>query len=80
MDRDAAAPPDGLPVLDRVPGTANAFVATGHSTLGITVAAVTGARMAEFVSTGTAPASLGPFRFPRFNGRSKAPGHLPSAA
>ena len=26
--------PDGLPVIDRVPGTANAFVATGHSTLG----------------------------------------------
>jgi D-amino-acid dehydrogenase len=63
--------PDGLPVLDRVPGTANAFVATGHSTLGITLAAVTGAHMAEFVSTGTAPAALRPFRFPRYAGRPR---------
>jgi D-amino-acid dehydrogenase len=63
--------PDGLPVLDRVPGTANAFVATGHSTLGITLAAVTGAHMAQFVSTGTAPAALGPFRFPRYAGRPR---------
>jgi D-amino-acid dehydrogenase len=63
--------PDGLPVLDRVPGTANAFVATGHSTLGITLAAVTGAHMAEFVSTGTAPAALRPFRFPSYAGRPR---------
>ena len=63
--------PDGLPVLDRVPGTANAFVATGHSTLGITLAAVTGAHMAEFVSTGTAPAVLRPFRFPAYAGRPR---------
>jgi D-amino-acid dehydrogenase len=61
--------PDGLPVLDRVPGTANAYLATGHSTLGITLAAVTGAHMAEFVRTGTAPAALAPFRFPTAAGR-----------
>jgi D-amino-acid dehydrogenase len=63
--------PDGLPVLDRVPGTANAYVATGHSTLGITLAAVTGAHMAEFVRTGTAPAALRPFRFARYAGRPR---------
>jgi D-amino-acid dehydrogenase len=63
--------PDGLPVLDRVPGTANAFIATGHSTLGITLAAVTGAHLAEFVSTGTAPPALRPFRFPRYAGRPR---------
>jgi D-amino-acid dehydrogenase len=63
--------PDGLPVLDRVPGTANAFVATGHSTLGITLAAVTGAHVAEFVSTGTAPPQLRPFRFPGYAGRPR---------
>jgi D-amino-acid dehydrogenase len=61
--------PDGLPVLDRVPGVANAYLATGHSTLGITLAAVTGAHMAEFVRTGTAPAAAAPFRFPRYAGR-----------
>jgi len=56
--------PDGLPVLDRVPGLRNAYLATGHSTLGITLAAVTGAHMAGFVAGGTAPAELSPFRFP----------------
>jgi D-amino-acid dehydrogenase len=63
--------PDGLPVLDRVPGTANAFVATGHSTLGITLAAVTGAHLAQFVSTGSAPPELRPFRFPTYAGRPR---------
>jgi D-amino-acid dehydrogenase len=63
--------PDGLPVLDRVPGTANAYVATGHSTLGITLAAVTGAHMADFVRTGAAPPALRPFRFPSYAGRPR---------
>ena len=58
--------PDGLPVLDRVPGTGNAYLATGHSTLGVTLAAVTGAHIAAFVRDGTAPAELAPFRFPTY--------------
>jgi len=58
--------PDGLPVLDRVPGLANAYLATGHSTLGITLAAVTGAHMARFVRDGVAPAELRPFGFPSY--------------
>jgi D-amino-acid dehydrogenase len=60
--------PDGLPVLDRVPGFQNAYLATGHSTLGITLAAVTGAHMASFVSSRTAPPELRPFRFPSYFG------------
>jgi glycine/D-amino acid oxidase-like deaminating enzyme len=63
--------PDGLPVLDRVPGLANAFLATGHSTLGITLAAVTGAHVAQFIRTGTRPAELAPFRFPGYAGRPR---------
>jgi D-amino-acid dehydrogenase len=58
--------PDGLPVLDRVPGTENAYLATGHSTLGITLAAVTGAHMAAFVRDGVAPGELRPFGFPSY--------------
>jgi D-amino-acid dehydrogenase len=58
--------PDGLPVLDRVPGFRNAYLATGHSTLGITLAAVTGAHMASFVRDGAAPAALRPFAFPSY--------------
>jgi D-amino-acid dehydrogenase len=63
--------PDGLPVLDRVPGITNAYVATGHSTLGITLAAVTGAHLAEFVCAGAAPPALRPFRFPSYAGRPR---------
>jgi len=63
--------PDGLPVIDRVPGTANAYLATGHSTLGITLAAVTGAHVADFVRTGTPPAAVRPFRFPSYAGRPR---------
>lgn len=63
--------PDGLPVLDRVPRLANAYLATGHSTLGITLAAVTGAHIAEFVRTGTRPAELAPFRFRTYAGRPR---------
>ena len=58
--------PDGLPVLDRVPGFGNAYLATGHSTLGITLAAVTGAHMASFVRDGAPPAALRPFGFPSY--------------
>jgi D-amino-acid dehydrogenase len=60
--------PDGLPVLDRVPGFQNAYLATGHSTLGITLAAVTGAHIARFVGNRTAPPELRPFRFPSYFG------------
>lgn len=64
--------PDGLPVLDRVPGISNAYLATGHSTLGITLAAVTGVHMAEYIRTGKSPASVAPFRFPRYAGRLRS--------
>jgi D-amino-acid dehydrogenase len=58
--------PDGLPVLDRVPATGNAYVATGHGMLGITLAPVTGSAMAEYVAEGRRPAGLEPFRADRF--------------
>jgi D-amino-acid dehydrogenase len=58
--------PDGLPVLDRVPGFGNVYLATGHSTLGITLAAVTGAHMASFVRDGAPPAALRSFGFPSY--------------
>jgi D-amino-acid dehydrogenase len=70
--------PDGLPVLDRVPGTGNAFVATGHSTLGITLAAVTGAHLARLVSDGAAPDALRPFRFPSPFSRKDPPRDQPA--
>ncbi len=57
--------PDGLPVIDRVPGHDNAFAATGHGMLGVTLGPVTGHRLAEYVRTGRRPAALLPFRFDR---------------
>jgi glycine/D-amino acid oxidase-like deaminating enzyme len=58
--------PDGLPVLDLVPGTRNGYVATGHGMLSITLAPATGKAMAEYVVTGRRPAELEPFRSDRF--------------
>ncbi|GAA4632662.1 hypothetical protein GCM10023196_066950 [Actinoallomurus vinaceus] len=60
--------PDGLPVLDRVPGSPNAYVATGHGMLGITLAPVSGKAMADYITTGRRPASLAAFRADRFPG------------
>lgn len=57
--------PDGLPVIDRVPDHANAFVATGHGMLGVTLGPVTGHKLAEYILTGRRPEALAPFRFDR---------------
>jgi D-amino-acid dehydrogenase len=57
--------PDGLPVIDRVPGHDNAFVATGHGMLGVTLGPVTGHKLTEYVVTDRRPEALAPFRFDR---------------
>jgi glycine/D-amino acid oxidase-like deaminating enzyme len=57
--------PDGLPVIDRVPGHDNAYAATGHGMLGVTLGPVTGHTLAEYVRTGNRPEALHPFRFDR---------------
>lgn len=48
--------PDGLPMLGRVPGQANVWVATGHAMLGVTLAPVTGEAMADLMTGAAAPA------------------------
>jgi len=60
--------PDGLPVVDRLPGCANAFAATGHGMLGVTLGPVTGHRLTEYIRTGRRPEALVPFRFERLRG------------
>jgi glycine/D-amino acid oxidase-like deaminating enzyme len=61
---------DGLPLVGRVPGLDNAYVATGHSVWGILNAPATGEAMAELIIDGAArtvdltpfdPARLPPF-------------------
>lgn len=54
--------PDGLPILDRLDPWSNAFVATGHAMLGITLAPAGGEAIAAFMTGGERPAVLEPFR------------------
>ena len=53
--------PDGLPLVDKVPGVGNAYVATGHGMLGVTLAPGTAAALTELMTTGTRPQVLAPF-------------------
>ncbi len=56
---------DGVPIIGLLPGTSNAYVATGHAMLGLTYAPPT-AKVLRALIEGTAPASyqvLSPARF-----------------
>ena len=55
--------PDGLPLIDRVPEIANAYVATGHGMLGVTLAPTTASALGEFIDDRSAPGGPGPVRF-----------------
>jgi glycine/D-amino acid oxidase-like deaminating enzyme len=57
--------PDGLPLVDRVPAVDNAYAATGHGMLGVTLAPSTAAALREFIESGQRPGVLAPFRFDR---------------
>lgn len=59
--------PDGLPLLGPLPGLSNAFVATGHGTLGVTMAPVTGEVMADLMVGESSPQALSPFQVDRFS-------------
>jgi D-amino-acid dehydrogenase len=59
--------PDSLPVIDRLPGCANAFVNTGHGMLGVTLGPASGQAITDYVRTGRRPESLTPFRFDRLH-------------
>ena len=60
------AAPDRLPIIDRVPGTANAWFASGMYRTGILLAAAVGEGLARWMATGTPPAGLTPFGLARF--------------
>jgi D-amino-acid dehydrogenase len=55
--------PDGLPLVDRVPGVENAYVATGHGMLGVTLAPGTAAALTELMTGGTRAPVLAPFAY-----------------
>jgi glycine oxidase len=58
--------PDGLPVIGRVPGKDNVYVATGHFRNGILLAPVTGRLVADLVLSGKPDRRLKPFLPERF--------------
>ena len=59
--------PDGLPLLGRVPRFENAYVATGHAMLGVTLAPATAEVMADLMTGATPAPELSAFEPGRFN-------------
>lgn len=66
--------PDGLPVLDSVPGVDGLFAALGFSGHGFAIGPVTGEIMAGLVRGKPSDFDLSPFRFDRFNDTEVAVG------
>lgn len=57
---------DSLPIIGRVPGLANAYLATGHNMLGLSLATATGKLIAEMIQdrpTHIDPTAFSPERF-----------------
>jgi sarcosine oxidase subunit beta len=64
--RPESVAPDLVPVVDRVPGTANAFVAAGWTGHGWALAPAVGEAIVEWITTGARPPALAPFIATRF--------------
>lgn len=50
--------PDGMPVVGKVPGTEEVFIANGHAMLGLTLGPITGKLLAEWIIEGHQPQGL----------------------
>jgi D-amino-acid dehydrogenase len=64
--------PDGLPVLGRVPGFENVFLASGHGPSGLQLGPYSGALIAEMVQGNKLEIDLSPFAVERFQMGSDA--------
>ncbi len=58
--------PDGIPVIGPVPGFDNAYVATGHAMLGVTLGPATAVAVADLVLEGRTAVPIGAFDPGRF--------------
>lgn len=58
--------PDGLPLLGFLPGCRDIVLASGHAMLGVTLAPVTGAVVADLLTQGTTSLPIAPFSPDRF--------------
>jgi len=70
--------PDGLPIIDRLPGLPNAYVNTGHGMLGVGLSMVSGAALTPFMLNGRRPGVLAPFGVDRPRART-SPVALPAS-
>ncbi len=61
--------PDGLPVIDRIPGLGNAWLTSGHYRTGILLAPVTAQALARWIGSDEPPAEAGAWSSERFAGR-----------
>lgn len=61
--------PDGRPVIDRVPGLANAWLTSGHYRTGILMAPITAQVIARWIGTGQPPAEAPAWSSSRFADR-----------
>lgn len=59
------AHPDLLPVIDRVPAVANAWMTSGHYKTGILMAPATGRAIAQWIASGSPPVEIKPFGLAR---------------
>ena len=64
--------PDGLPLIGRVDGTENLYVAAGHQMLGVTLAPATAVALSELILNGASGLDLQPFAPGRFRGAALA--------
>ncbi len=58
--------PDGVPVIDRVPGLANAWVTSGHFRGGILMAPATAHAIVEWIASGRQPPEVAGLEIGRF--------------
>ena len=59
--------PDGLPVIGKLAGASNLFIASGHAMQGVTLAPNTGRAVAELILDGSASVNLNDFNPERFS-------------
>jgi glycine oxidase len=64
--------PDGRPVIDRVPGLANAWLTSGHFRTGILMAPITAQVLCHWIATGQPPAEADAWSSARFSDRRPA--------
>jgi D-amino-acid dehydrogenase len=64
--------PDGLPVIGPLPAFDNLVVATGHGTLGVTLAPITGHLVADLITTRSIPREAEPLLPSRFGRESRS--------